>query len=433
MRIRPFVANGFRGPMDSAAAVTMALALVASASGCTATNQSKPEAQSPAPAQGPTASTAPASSAPSEQATPIASAEPVAPSAPVVESPLGRIEKTKWGELDGQEVDLYTLTGKSGMVAKITNFGGILTELDVADRNGKLDDVVLGWDTLDEYAKNAPHLGSTIGRVGNRIANAQFELDGKVYKLAANNGPNALHGGIKGWDKHVWDATPRATPNGPALELTLVSKDGDEGYPGTVHAKATFTLAKDSVLRVEMTATTDKPTPINMVNHSYWNLRGGTTGDIKDDVLTLYADQYTPGLPPDGKVLPVAGTPFDFRKPKALGHDLMATGDTPPGYDENWIVSGDPHALRRVAHVSDPISGRTMTIESNQPGAQLYTANYMDGSTKGRGRVHAQHSAFCIETQKFPNSINVPAWKNDVVVRPGQTYKHVMIVKFGVQ
>jgi aldose 1-epimerase len=341
------------------------------------------------------------------------------------------IEKTKWGEADGKEVDLYTLINKHGLIAKITNFGAILTELDVPDKKGKSVDVVLGWDTLAEYEKNDPHLGSTVGRVGNRIANATFELDGKTYKLAANNGPHHLHGGIKGWDKAVWEGAATETPDGPALKLTLVSKDGDEGYPGTVHATATYTLTNADELRIEMDATTDKPTPVNMVHHTYWNLAGA--GDIKDEVLTLYADKYTPGLPPDGKVLPVAGTPFDFTKGKPLGQDLMKTGDKPPGYDSNWIVNGEPNALRPVARVEDPKSGRVMTLEANQPGAQLYTSNYMDGSTQGKGRKHTQHAAFCIETQKFPNSINVPAWKNDVVLRPGQAYKHTMIVKFATE
>jgi len=339
------------------------------------------------------------------------------------------VEKTKWGEADGKEVDLYTLINEHGLIAKITNFGAILTELDTPDRKGKSGDVVLGWDTLAEYEKNDPHLGSTVGRVGNRIANAKFELDGKTYKLAANNGPHHLHGGVKGWDKAVWDATATTTPDGPQVKLTLVSKDGDEGYPGTVRATTTYTLTNADELRIEMEATTDKPTPVNMVNHTYWNLSAGP-GDIKDEVLTLYADKYTPGLPPDGKVLPVAGTPWDFTKGKAFGKDLMKTGNKPAGYDENFIVNGEPNALRPVARVEDPKSGRVMTLEANQPGAQLYTSNYMDGSTKGKGRTHTQHAAFCIETQKFPNSINVPAWKNDVVLRPGVTYKHVMLVKF---
>ena len=341
------------------------------------------------------------------------------------------IQKVPWGHADGVEVDLYTLCSPSGMVSKISNFGGVLTELEVPDRNGKLDDVVLGWDSFAQYVKYPSFLGATIGRVGNRISNAHFVLDGKTYMLAANNGPHALHGGIKGWHKRVWQAATKETSREPSLELSLVSKDGDESYPGTVHATTVFTLEKGNTLRIDMTATTDQPTIVNMVNHTYWNLRGGTTGDVKDDLLTLYADRYTPGSPPDGRDLSVAGTPFDFRTPKPIGKDLMSTGNTPPGYDENWIVNGPPNTLRPVARVVDPISGRTMSIESNQPGVQLYTANYMDGSTNGKGRVHAQHSALCLESQRFPNSINVPAWRKDVILRPGQTYRHVMLVTFG--
>ena len=361
-----------------------------------------------------------------------------APPEPAAEAPAAAaatgkaIEKKKWGEADGKEVDLYTLTNKHGLVAKITNFGAILTELDVPDRKGNSGDVALGWDSLADYQKNDPHLGSTVGRVGNRIANAKFELDGKTYKLAANAGPHHLHGGVKGWDKAVWEAKPGETPDGPSLKLTLVSKDGDEGYPGTVNATTTYTLTNDDELRIEMTATTDKPTIVNMVHHTYWNLSAGP-GDIKDEVLTLQADKYTPGLPPDGKVLPVAGTPWDFTKPKPIGRDLMKTGNKPAGYDENVIVNGEPNALRPVARVEDPKSGRVMTIDANQPGAQLYTANYMDGTTGGKGRKHTQHAAFCIETQKFPNAINVPAWKDQDVLRPGQTYKHVMLVKFSAK
>jgi aldose 1-epimerase len=360
-------------------------------------------------------------------AKPEAAEAPAAEAAPA--APAKAIEKKKWGEADGKEVDLYTLMNKHGLMAKITNFGAILAELDAPDRKGKSGDVVLGWDTLADYQKNDPHLGSTVGRVGNRIANAKFDLDGKTYKLAANNGPHHLHGGVKGWDKAVWEAKASETPDGPSLKLTLVSKDGDEGYPGTVNATTTYTLTNDDELRIEMTATTDKPTIVNMVHHSYWNLSAGP-GDIKDEVLTLYADKYTPGLPPDGKVLPVAGTPWDFTKGRPIGQELMKTGNKPAGYDENLIVNGEPNALRPVARVADPKSGRVMTIAANQPGVQLYTSNYMDGTTQGKGRKHTQHAAFCLETQKIPNSINVPAWKNDVILRPGQTYKHVMLLKF---
>ena len=342
------------------------------------------------------------------------------------------IEKSSFGKVDGKPVDLYTLTNSKGAVAKITNYGAILTQLQVPDRKGKMGDVVLGFDNVDDYVKKSPYFGAIVGRSANRIRNATFVLDGKTYKLNANNAPHHLHGGTKGWDKVIWTAEPSETKEGPSLKLTHVSPDGEENYPGTVTATATYTLTNDNELKVEMTATTDKPTIVNMVHHTYWNLSAGP-GDIKDEVLTLFADKYTPGLPPDGKVLPVAGTPWDFTKGKPIGQDLMKTGNKPAGYDENFLINGDANALRPVGRVEDPKSGRVMTIEANQPGAQLYTSNYMDGSTSGKGRKHTQHAAFCIETQKFPNAINVPAWKDQAVLRPGQTYKHVMLVKFSTK
>jgi aldose 1-epimerase len=347
------------------------------------------------------------------------------------------IDKVKWGEADGKEVDLYTLTNKNGLYAKISNYGAIISELYVPDKAGKLGDVVFGYDNLADYIKKTPYFGCTVGRVGNRIANAKFELEGKTYQLAANNAPHHLHGGTKGWDKVVWDAEAMDTPAGPALKLQYVSKDGEEGYPGTVKATTIYTLTNENELKVEMSATTDKATPVNMVHHTYWNLHGGTVdGDIQDEVLQIYADKYTPGMPPDGKVLAVAGTPFDFTKPKAIGKDLKAAGSpgmgAPIGYDSNWVVNGDPHVMRPVARVEDPKTGRVMTVEADQPGVQFYAGIFMDGTTKGKGRTHSQYGAFCIETQKFPNSINVAAWKNEVVLKPGQTYKHTMVHKFSV-
>jgi aldose 1-epimerase len=346
------------------------------------------------------------------------------------------IDKTKWGEADGKEVDLYTLTNRNGLIAKITNYGGIVVELHVPDRSGQMGDVALGYDNLADYIKKNPYFGATVGRIGNRIANAQFELEGKTYKLAANNGTNHLHGGKKGWDKVVWDAEATETPKGPALKLTYVSKDGEEGYPGTVTAVTTYTLTNKNELAIEMTATTDKTTIINMVHHTYFNLHGGTEGDIKDHVLTLFADKYTPGMPPDGRVVPVAGTPFDFRKPKAIGKDLEAAGSpgagAPVGYDSNWVVNGSPDKMRPVGRVEDPVSGRVMTVEANQPGVQFYSGIFMDGTTKGKGRTHTQYTGICLETQKFPNAINVPAWKDQVILKPGQTYRHDLVYKFSV-
>ena len=350
------------------------------------------------------------------------------------EKAASAIEKVKWGEADGKEVDLYTLTNKKGLSAKITNYGALVTELHVPDKKGEMGDIVFGYDNLADYVKKTPYFGATVGRVGNRIANAKFELDGKTYKLADNNKPHHLHGGKKGWDKVVWDAETKETPKGPSIKFTYVSKDGEEGYPGTVTATSTYTLTNKNELLVDMTATTDKTTIVNMVHHSYFNLRGDLESDIKDEILTLHADKYTPGAPPDGKVLPVAGTPFDFTKPKVIGKELEAAGSpgngAPVGYDSNWVVNGKPNKMRPVARVEDPKSGRVMTIEADQPGVQFYAGIFMDGTTAGKGRKHTQYSAFCLETQKFPNAINVPEWKDQVILKPGQTYSHHMIHKF---
>lgn len=350
------------------------------------------------------------------------------------------IAGVKWGEVDGKEVDLYTLRNKSGVRAKITNYGAVLVELWTPDRGGKFGDIVVGYNNLAGFVEKTPYFGATVGRVCNRVAGAQFELDGTTYKLAANNGANALHGGIKGWDKVVWDAELITSKDGPAVKLTYLSKDGEEGYPGNVKATTIYTLTDDNQLRIEMTATTDKATPLNICNHTYWNLHGqpdgGPTGNVLDHELTLYADTFTPGLPPDGTVKTVAGTPFDFRKPKPIGQDLKAagapSGDTHIGYDANWIVNGSPNKLRPVASVRDPKSGRVLAIESDQPGVQFYAGIFLDGTTAGKGQVHHQYTGMCLETQKFPNSINVPAWKSDVVLRPGQTYIHVITHKFSV-
>ncbi|MEO5770361.1 MAG: aldose epimerase family protein [Polyangia bacterium] len=352
-------------------------------------------------------------------------------------APIGGIEKVKWGQADGKEVDLYTLTNKHGLVAKITNYGAILVELHVPDKKGNMADIAFGYDSLADYVKKTPYFGATVGRVANRIANATFDLDGKTYKLAANNGAHHLHGGKKGWDKVVWDAEAIDTPKGPSLKLTYVSKDGEEGYPGTVTATTVYTLTSANELAVDMTATTDTTTIVNMAHHTYFNLNGAPDSDIKGHLLTLHADKYTPGAPPDGKVVAVAGTPFDFRKPKAIGKDLLAAGSpgngAPIGYDSNWIVNGNPNKMRPVARVEDPASGRVMTISANQPGVQFYAGIFLDGSTKGKGRTHPQYGAFCLETQKFPNAINVPTWRDQVILKPGQTYKHNMIHKFSTK
>ena len=340
-----------------------------------------------------------------------------------------------FGKLGDTPVQLYTLTNKNGLVAKITNYGATLTELHVPDRSGTLADVVLGFDDLDGYRKGTAYFGAIVGRVANRIMNASFELEGQRYSLAANDRPHHLHGGRTGWDKVVWNARPFDTADGPALELTYVSKDGEEGYPGTVTAKTVYTLTNKNELKVEMEATTDKTTLVNMAHHSYWNLGGHNSGTILGHELMLNADQYTPGTPmvPDGRVVPVKGTPFDFTTAKPVGRDLSQTGGKPIGYDHNFVVNGVPNQLRPVARLKDPKSGRVMTVAADQPGVQFYTGNFLDGSAKGKGATYVQHAALCLETQKFPNAINVPAWRDQVILRPGQTYRHVMVHAFTVE
>ena len=340
-----------------------------------------------------------------------------------------------FGKVDDTPVQLYTLTNKNGIVAKITNYGAIVTELHVPDKAGGLADIVLGFENLDGYVKGHPYFGAIVGRVANRIMNAAFTLDGRSYTLEPNDKPHHLHGGRRGWDKVVWSATAIDTAAGPALELTYVSKDGEEGYPGTVTATTVYTLTNANELKVEMRATTDKTTLVNMAHHSYWNLAGHDSGTILDHELMLYADQYTPGTPmvPDGRIMPVKGTPFDFTTTKRIGKELQQAGGTPIGYDHNFVVNGEPNQLRPVARLKDPRSGRVMTVSADQPGVQFYTGNFLNGSAKGKGSTYGQYAALCLETQKFPNAINVPAWQNQVIVRPGQTYRHVMVHAFSVE
>jgi aldose 1-epimerase len=346
---------------------------------------------------------------------------------PIIAAPFGRQDDTA--------VQLYTLTNKNGLIAKITNYGGIVTELHVPDRTGTFADVVLGFESLDGYVAGHPYFGAIVGRVANRIRNAEFTLDGARYTLAANDQPHHLHGGTNGWDMVVWTAKTADTADGPSIELTYVSKDGDEGYPGTVTARTVYTLTHNNELKVEMQATTDRTTLVNMAHHSYWNLAGHDSGTILDHELTLYADRYTPGTPmvPDGRVLAVAGTPFDFTTAKRIGRELKKAGGTPAGYDHNFVVNGEPNQLRPVARLKDPKSGRVMTVAADQPGVQFYTGNFLDGSHKGKGATYVQYAGLCLETQKFPNAINVPAWQDQVMLRPGQPYRHIMVHTFSTE
>jgi aldose 1-epimerase len=333
----------------------------------------------------------------------------------------------------------YTLTNVNGLRMKVSNYGTIITELLVPDRNGELDDIVLGYESVEQYLATTPFFGATVGRVANRIKDAAFELDGKRYELAANNGPHTLHGGLKGWDKVVWDAETRDTARGPEIHFSYTSPDGEEGFPGTVQASVVYALTNANELVIDMRAITDRTTIVNMAHHSYWNLAGHDSGTIDDHELTLAADLYTPSAPvpgadpvPDGTIEPVAGTPFDFSKRTRIGEHLRTVGDEPAGFDHNWVVRGEPNVMRPVATVRDPKSGRVLTLEADQPGVQFYTGKFLDGSLRGKGATYHQYAGFCLETQKFPNAINVPAWREQVILKPGQTYAHRMVHRFSV-
>ena len=346
------------------------------------------------------------------------------------------ISRSNFGKTaDGQAVALYTLTNAKGAVAKITTFGGIVTELHVADKSGQKGDVVLGFSTLDGYLKGHPYFGVIAGRVANRIAKGKFTLDGKTYTLAVNNKPNHLHGGDKGFDKKVWKATVVRRKDGPALQLTYTSPDGEEGYPGALTSKVTYILTDENVLRIEYVATTTKATPINLTNHSYFNLAG--KGLILDHELTMNCARYTPvddTSIPTGELAPVAGSAMDFIQPHKLGERLESVGKDPTGYDHNYVVDGGgKKKLVKCASVFEATSGRTMDVYTDQPGVQLYTGNFLDGTVVGKGGwKYVKNSALCLETQHYPDSINQKNFPS-VVLRPGQNYKTATEYRFGAR
>ena len=347
-------------------------------------------------------------------------------SAGAAESPM----KQSFGKTtDGHPIDRYTLRNDHGMEADIITRGAIVTRLMVPDRTGTPGDVVLGFDTLEGYLKENPYFGAIVGRYGNRIAKGRFTLNGKTYMLATNNGPNSLHGGLKGFDKQVWTARPVTSADGQALELTYVSKDGEEGYPGTLTATVTYTLTNDNALRIQYDITSDKDTVANITNHSYFNLAGQGTGDILSHEIMINADRFTPvdaTLIPTGELRPVAGTPLDFRKATTIGSRITATDEQVrfgKGYDHNFVLNGEPGTLRQAVRVSEKTSGRVMEVYTTEPGVQFYTGNFLDGSLKGKGgKVYAFRNGFCLETQHFPNSPNTPSFPS-TVIKPGEHYK----------
>jgi aldose 1-epimerase len=348
------------------------------------------------------------------------------------------ISKAPFGKTaDGTPVELFTLRNAKGMQARICNYGGIVISLTAPDRKGQYGDVVLGYDNLDDYIKNSPYFGCLVGRYGNRIAKGKFTLNGKAYTLAVNNEANHLHGGIKGFDKVVWQPMSYMTSSGPTLELKYVSRDMEEGYPGTLTVKAVYTLTADNGLRLDYTATTDKDTVINLTQHTYFNLAG--KGDILGHEVYLNADKFTPvdsTLIPLGELRPVEGTPFDFRKPTAIGARVNQADEQlkfGKGYDHNWVISKPMGELGLMARVHEPTTGRILEVLSSEPGLQFYCGNFLDGTLKGKGGwVYQFRHGFCMEPQHYPDSPNQPNFPS-VVLKPGQVYKNTIIYRFSAR
>ena len=353
----------------------------------------------------------------------------------------GSTTKKSFGKTpDGQPVDLFVLTNKDGGEVSITNYGGAVVSVKVPDRSGKLADVVLGYDGIDGYVNDKSYFGALIGRYGNRIGHAQFVLDGKTYTLAKNNGENSLHGGVKGFNKAVWTAKTLSKKDCQALELSYLSKDGEEGFPGNLRVTVTYTWTDANALKIEYSATTDKKTVVNLTNHSYFNLAGQGNGDILGHLLTIEADKFTPvdsGLIPTGELRDVAGTPFDFRKPTAIGARISQDDEQVKlggGYDHNFVLrrsAGSSESL--AARVVEPTSGRVLEVWTTEPGVQFYTGNFLDGKTAGKGgATYPKRSVFCLETQHFPDSPNQPKFPS-VVLSPGERYHTITTYKFSVE
>lgn len=369
------------------------------------------------------------SEAPAPTSTPAA-----APQRPLsmTRSPFGTLP-------DGQAVEAFTFTNANGMAVTAITYGGIITSLQVPDKAGQLGDVVLGYDALQGYVDKSPFFGTIVGRYGNRIAKGRFTIDGTAYSLPINNGPNHLHGGPQGFDKKVWKAEPFERADAVGVVFTHTSPDGDMGYPGTLQAKVTYTLTNDNTLRFDYEATTDKPTHVNLTQHTYFNLAGAGTGDILGHEIEIKADRYTPvdaGLIPTGELASVEGTPFDFRKATTIGaridadHPQIKAGG---GYDHNMVFTRAGGDMEQVVSVHEPTTGRTMTVATTQPGVQFYTGNFLDGTITGKGgKVYPKRSGFCLETQHFPDTPNKPEFPT-TLLKPGETYKQSTSYTFGTR
>lgn len=352
----------------------------------------------------------------------------------------GAVKKESFGTTpDGQPVELYTLTNRHGAQARIATRGGAVVSLKVPDRAGRFDDVVLGFDTLEGYLNDTKYIGVLIGRYGNRIAKGRFTLNGVGYKLATNNGENHLHGGVRGFDKVIWRARPLRMRNGAALELSYLSRDGEEGYPGNLSVRVVYTLTDADELRIDYSATTDKDTVVNLTQHNYYNLAGQGHGDILGHQLRINASRFTPtdaNSIPTGELRGVRGTPFDFTRPHAIGERINQPNEQLKfgnGYDHNFVLDGQMGRLHRAASVYEPTTGRVMEVWTSEPGMQLYTGNFLDGSETGKdGQVYQQHDGFCLETQHFPDSPNHPRFPS-TVLRRGARYQTTTIYKFSAR
>ena len=341
-----------------------------------------------------------------------------------------KITKSNFGKVEGKDVFLFTLTANDGTKVQITNYGGIVTSLFVQDRNGNPGDVVLGFDSLQGYMNGHPYFGCIVGRCANRIAGAKFELDGKTYQLSKNIGDNHLHGGNIGFDKKVWEAREIVQGDEAGIELTYVSPDGEEGYPGDLKVTVSYTLSPDRELKIRYSAETTKPTPINLTHHGYFNLKGAGNGDILDHELMINADRYNivnDQLLPTGELRSVSDTPMDFRQPKLIGRDMAQVEG---GYDHNFALNTDG-SLIKAAVLNESSTGRWMEVYTTQPGMQLYCSNFLDGTITGKdGKPYFKHYALCLETQHFPDSPNHPEFPN-TILRPGETFTSETIYKFG--
>lgn len=348
-------------------------------------------------------------------------------------NPKCKVEKSFFGKMpEGDSVMLYTLRNEKDCVVKITNFGGIITEIHTPDKSGKMGNIALGFDNLDQYLAGHPNFGALIGRFGNRIANAQFTLEGETYLLAANNGKNSLHGGLKGFDDVLWAPEVISCDERAALKLTYVSPDGEEGYPGTLNVTVTYELIMDQLF-ITYEAETDKATPINLTNHTYFNLAG--EGTILDHILYINATKYTPvndELIPTGELANVEGTPFDFRKPFVIGERIDEIGGDPGGYDHNFVLDGSSEEKMLAAKLMDPKSGRFVEVITTEPGVQFYTGNFLNGTLSSGDVTYVKNSGMCLETQHFPDSPNQPDFPNSIL-RPGEKFISQTIFKFGVE